>query len=1215
MRNRIVRNLICGLGVGLVCLVLAGSGAQAQEFRSTLTGQVTDPSGAVVPNAAVTAVKNDTHQTYQAKTDHTGIYSIPYMLPGLYTVMVKAPGFKTHVQEKVLLQASQRYGLNVRLQVGAATQRITVTSAPPLINTASGSSANMLTGREIENLPLNGRQIYMLIGTTPGSQFLQTQFGASGYSGTRGWDVSNNYALGGGVQGYNMFTLDGTNITEMGGFGPEGTWIVAPNVDAVQEVNVMSDTYDAKYGHSTGGTVNMVTKSGTNQFHGDLYEYLENGSLNANNFENNANDVARGNTIQHQYGGTFGGPIKKNKIFFFGSFEGYWEDIPFTTLTSVPPAYLHPQPGQGVNFTATGYKIYDPATTVCESPGGTLGNCKGNNYSRTEFPNDTIPANRIDPTGVALLNLFPMPNVNPGSIINNYIATTPDKYRYYQPMIRVDYTTSERTRWYSLFEWQKGHEFRDSSGFTGPAETGNINTMRENIVASQDMTHTFSPSMVGDFKLSFTRFMSKFPNGPLSTPTPSSIGLNMPDVPTASKSLLPQIGFSELYPGIVGNSVDETMNQTMVLNVDFTKIHGAHGFEFGGEVGRWNFANPFSVGHPNGTFSFGTQPTQQNPFLGGTGDGNPIATLLLGYPTGGSVDWEHTVYETIPEYAIYGQDNWRVSHRLTLNIGLRYDVLGGVVDRFNGLNRGMCLTCVNPITNTPTYEANITNSTNIAKWQAATAGIDSTIGATGPAINPGTVYGGLQFTGAYGQPRNAYNIDWGNLAPRLGFAYAINPKTVIRGGWGFMFAYGIEGGTRSGFSISTPYTTSLNGGATPADYFLNGTPYPSGAIQPVGSSLGLETNLGNGGGIDFPQRKIPRSTMMSLGFQRALPGHTTLSMKYSGNYARALRTQGVFQWINGDLPLTWGYPELQQNNYNSTLASELNARVPNPYYGVVPVNSGVGSSSTIDAVNLLVPLSQFGLVGDYTNPYGKSWYDSLQVKLDKRLYGSNHGLSYQLAYTYSKNMELTSYRNGWPWQDPHPIYEPVGYDRTSVLSLAGEWDLPMGRGSRYIFRNASGTWGEAINGWRMDWLFSDSSGTPLGIPDSWYVGGHGYVPTGGPTFSQWIYNCGGAPKSCYTPIPSRGQGNQPDRVGYLRNPYIPNLDLSLQKEFHLTESKQLQFRADAFNLMNTPLFPGPNENTNQPPQLVNGRWQGFGTINFFQQNFPRIVQLSLKLFF
>lgn len=1229
MRNRTLPRALRIVGAGFACFFLFASIAGAQEFRSTLTGEVTDPSGGAIPNARITAVMNDTQQTYTGKTDSSGIYFMPYVLPGLYTVTVKAAGFKTHVQEKVLLQASQSYGLNFKLQVGAVTQEVTVTAAPSQINTASGSSANVLTGREIENIPLNGRQIYMLLSTTPGSQFLQQQFGASGYSGTRGWDVSNNYSIGGGVQGYNSFTLNGTNITMMGGFGEEGSWTTAPSVDAIQEVNVMSHTYDAKYGHTAGGTMNIVTKSGNNRYHGDIFEYLENGALNANDFESNLAGLPTANKIQHQYGGTLGGPIKRDKLFFFASFEGYWQHIPFTTLTTVPPAYLHPQSGQGVDFTKTGFTIYNPLTTVCNSPGGTVGNCKNNNYSRQPFPNDTIPATTqvvngvtipgINATGAAILNYYPLPNTNINSLTNNYIARNPDAYDYYQPMGRVDYSLSDRTKMYSSFEWQKGHEYRDSSGFVGPAMRGDIHSMRMNIVASQDVTHVFSNTMVGDFKLSFTRYSQRFPDGNPVLPTPASIGLAMPHVGTASRDVLPEVSVADNEATIIGNSFSTQMNQTMVLDVDITKIHGAHSIEFGGELGRWNFANPFDVGHPNGNFGFGDGPTQNNPTNRGKTDGFGAASLLLGYPTSGGVDWQHTLYETIPEWAIYAQDNWRASRRLTLNIGLRYDVLGGVVDRFNGLNRGMCLTCVNPLTNNPVYQANITNPKNVAAWQAATQAIWSALGVTsGPAINPGTVYGGILFAGTSGQPRNAYNIDWGNLAPRIGFAYAINSKTVLRGGWGYVFAYGIEAGTRTGFAITTPYLSTGANTVDPSDLFRNGTPYPFGAQEPPDSSQGLLTNVGNGMTLDFPQRKIPRSTIMSFGIQRQLPHNTLLSVKYAGNYARALRTQGFHTWIN-QLPLDSGYYDLLQNNYNATLAGDLNAKVPNPFFGAVPVSTGIGNSATVIARNLLPALSQFGAgaVGDFTDPFGKSWYDSLQVKMDKR---TGHGLSYQLAYTYSKNMQLTSYRNGWPWQDPHGIYEPIGYDRTHVFTLAGEWDLPIGKGSSFIFSNASGVWGKVVNNWRMDWIFSDSSGFPEYIPGGWHVSTHSMVPDGGPTFSQWVYNCNGQPQNCYTNQPSFSQGNQPDRVGYLRQPYIPNLDMTMQKEFQLTESKRLQFRWDAFNLMNTPLFPGPDTNTRDvicgpttTPRCT--QWSGFGTIRAFQNNFPRIMQVSLKLFF
>jgi hypothetical protein len=268
----------------------------------------------------------------------------------------------------------------------------------------------------------------------------------------------------------------------------------------------------------------------------------------------------------------------------------------------------------------------------------------------------------------------------------------------------------------------------------------------------------------------------------------------------------------------------------------------------------------------------------------------------------------------------------------------------------------------------------------------------------------------------------------------------------------------------------------------------------------------------------------------------------------------------------------------------------------------------------------MVPFDQYGLVGDYTNPYGKSWYDALEVKVNRRLYGSTRGMSFQLAYTYSKNMELTDYRNGWPWQDPHPIYEPIGYDRTHVFTVTGEWDLPFGRGSKYLLTDASGVLGQVVNNWRLNWVFSDQSGFPQGLSAGagvWYTSPHSYVPNGGPTFSQWIYNCNDAPMNCYEGVPSWGQGNLADQISYLRQPSIPNLDLSLEKDFAITEAKRLQFRAEAFNFMNTPLFPGPDTNPYDGPPVrnANGSWSGFGTIPFNQQNFPRIVQVSLKFFF
>jgi Carboxypeptidase regulatory-like domain/TonB dependent receptor len=1195
-------NVARGASLALIPLLFS-SVLFAQEFRATLTGEVTDPSGAVVAQARIQTVNRDTQQAYNTTTTDKGVYFMPYVLPGTYTVSVTVEGFKTQVQDNVLLQASQSRGLNFSLQMGTVNETVEVSSAPPLIEAANGTGGTVLSQREIEDLPLSGRQIYSLLGTTPGSQFLQTQFGASGYSGTRGWDVSNNYTLGGGVQGYQQFTLNGTNITLQNN-GNQGTWQIAPNVDALQEVNVMTTTYDARYGRTGGGTVNMVTKSGTNEFHGSAYEFFENGALNANNFENNLNGLPRQNLHQNQFGGTFGGPVKKDKIFFFGSYEQYIEGIPFTTVSSVPPAYLRPSNGGGIDFTQTGYTIYDPSTTVCTVPGGTLGNCPGNAYSRAAFPNGTIPANRINSIGASVLNLYPVPNTGSGGLQNNYTANVPDKYRYWQPMVRVDYDTSAKTRWYSMFAFQHGTEFRNVSGFPSPAENGNINTMRQELMASQDMTHIFSSTLVADFKLSFSRFLDSFPNGDLSsTVTPSSIGLNMPVVPTSTSKLLPQFNGCNgcYYPQVVGNSVNSDTYNSFTFDNDWTKTLANHTIHFGGEIGELQYANPGSVGNPNGAFSFGSQYTQFNPLqrntIPGVNDGFIVADMLLGYPDSGNIDYKDTLFEGYPTWALYAQDDWKVTKRLTLNIGFRFDVQLGLRERYNRLNQGICFTCVNPISSNPAYQANLA--------------------AEGPAlaaagINPAslsTVYGGLEFPGANGNPRDAYNTDWTNLQPRFGFAYSVDPKTVIRGGYGIFYTVGLEGGSNTGFSISTPYTSSINGNVTPTNYFASGSPFPTGVEVPSGNSLGLLTALGNGTSVDFPGRRIPRSQEMSFGLQRELPGQMVLDARYVGNFTNRLRT---FVWDNGTLT----YAQLQQGIANPNL---FNQQVPNPYYNVpgVPASSTCGSNRTISRLTLLLPLSQYcGLIGQYNDPLGKQFYNGLEVKLSKRY---SQGLSFQMSYTYSKTMQATSYQNGWPYQDAQLKYQIAGSDRTQVLSVTGEWALPVGKGTKYV-TNASGLLGALINSWSTNFIVSAQTGQPVGLNTGYYYNcNHSYTPSGGPTFNNYIYNnySGGNTLGCWSTIPQYGLRVLPNQISTLRQPSIVNLDFAVHKDFALRESTRLQFRAEALNLTNTVLFPGPDNNPGDgPPKLQsNGTYTGFGTVNLYQQNFPRVIQLSLKLLF
>ena len=738
-------------------IVFAALGSNAQEFRATLTGQVVDPSGAVIRGAVVTAVNTDSGTTYTATTTGKGVYYINYVLPGTYTVTAKSRGFVTTIQDKVVLYTAQTFNQNFQMKVGAVTDQVVVSSAPPQLETSTGSGGTIIGSRELENVPLNGGQAYALIGTTPGSQ-VTSQAGPGGNSGTRGWDVSSSYSLGGGVSGNNQFTLNGANITSQFSYDNHsaGEWTVSPNIDSVQEVNVMTQTYDARFGRTSGGTINVDTKSGGDRYHATAhYAYEDGGIFGANTNQNIIADVSKQQQVQNQFWITAGGPIIKKKLFFFFGFEGYRQSIAGSTLLNVAPAYLRPgyNGNAGVDFSLiqtydsadfpNGIPIYQPGTAVCTT-GGPVTSCNTNNIAQTEFPGDAIPAGMINDTATSVLKFIPLPNIASNANLakgNNYVANTPDLYDYNQPQIRVDYNLSDRTKLYSYFLYWKGSEYRSNNGLNGPAANGNINWLHQNWVATQDVTHVFSPSLTADFKVAFDRFYESSPNSNYAEqPTPTSIGLAMPLPDTTSRSIVPQFNVGDDWgTGLVsnnaffGNNVNNDVTNNFALNVDFTKTHGPHTMEIGGEIDEFQFGGfPDGGGNPNGTFGFGSGFTQYNPQnehcyedtsgqCSATNDpnGSALASFYLGLPTSGSVDWIGSIMEGYPVYAAYFQDNWRVTPKLTLNLGIRYDVQRGLRERHNNLNRGLCLTCVNPLTNDPTYQAAVQNSANDATWAAA----------------------------------------------------------------------------------------------------------------------------------------------------------------------------------------------------------------------------------------------------------------------------------------------------------------------------------------------------------------------------------------------------------------------------------------------------------------------------------------------------------------
>ena len=1312
--------------LGLACLLPLAIPPRsvAQEFRATLTGQVTDTDGRLVAKATVTATNDDTGSSYTATTSDAGVYYIPYVVPGTYTVKATAPGFKTAQQDKVRLLAGKYFGQNFTLSVGEIHETIEVRDEPPMIETANGSGGTILDEKTLENVPVSGRQVYMLIGTVPGSQFTQTTFGPGGFSGTRGWDNTNQYIIGGGVDptgqdntgnsgGFNQFTLNGTNITQQISYGGQGagTWNVSPNLDAIQEVNVMTDTYDARYGRTTGGTVNIVSKNGTNSFHGELFEnYKDGGLFDANTTTNVFISGQRTQQqVENQFGGTLGGPILKNKLWFFFSFEGYRQSILQTVTGSVPPAYLRPgyNGNPGVDFglirgdpannvpgldpgfldasgkQADPYLLYgltlfqpgdstnpsNPNNAICSpafSTGGPPSTCgNSTNLIQNIFPftggtgnGSLIPANMINNTASLMLQAryIPLPNVGGAENYiggfgepSNFFNVAPDYYRYNQPMIRVDYNTSEKTKWYSFFGMQRGHEARSLNGLTGVAANGNY-FERDSYTASQDMTHTFTPTLLGDFKLSFSRFQNRNPNFILGATKPgSTIGLNIVPPPVTNLKTMPEMSISGI-PTIFGNQNDLEASTNVALDADFTKSKGAHNIHFGGGISYYTYGNPINgtvTNNANGAFSFTGQWTQfdplngncyqpaslgltQSPACSGTfaPNGSAWADFLLGLPGGGHVNWNDSLFDYQPVWNLYGQDDWKITRHLTVNLGLRYDVQVGLKERYNELPRGFCGTCVNPITSDGVYQSNVANPNNIAAWTAA-------------GINTGAlsqVLGTIVVAGKNGQPRNAYNSDYSNIAPRIGFAYEVNPKTVVRGGWGLMYGGGLEGGSPIGYQQTTSYLASTNGGTDPnqggaapgsptAGPYGMGTPfpatsaYPLGLQPPVGAAGVALAGVGSGGlQVDSPARKIPKTQVTTFGVQRELPGKMALDLHFAGNYTSKLRAT---LWDNGTIT----YGQLQYSlAQGSSVYSQL---VPNPYYGVFAeaFPGGCGQSATIPTLALLLPWSQYcGFnsappVGIYNAPIGRNWYNALEAKLTKR---TSHGLTLNVAYTYSKNMDGSGYQNGYPYQDANEVHWISQFDRTHVLAVTGVYDLPVGQGRSFL-ANAPKALDYAVGGWTLGWTFAAQSGTPLSINNGFNYTCPFTSPSG-TSVKQWL-NPKLTDPSCFSSVPHIGGSGFTYNTtsGFtttVRNYTVPDLDLSLQKNFKVTEKVSISLRGEAFNALNSVLLGGPdNSPTDGAASLFynsttkRSYWTGFGTVGPNQLNFPRNLRVSGKIIF
>lgn len=1180
----------------VLAVVALSAAAIAQDFRATLSGSVTDPSGAAIPDAMVKAVNSATNEAREVKTTSLGFYTIPYLNPGTYNIEVTASGFKALKREGIVLQVAQRMNLPIELAVGEVTQEVTVTAQQEVIDTSDASRGLVFDPVKVAEYPLNGRQTYMLMSLTPGVIFGQETFGATGFSGTRGWDVNGSYKINGARQGGNLFLLNGAPISNDG-----GGWRLAPNVEAVQEFKVMTNTYDAGFGDFRGGAVNTTIKSGSNDWRGNVFEFFRTRNLDANSFQSNRTGQPRLFHNQHQFGGILGGPVRKDKDFVFLSFEGWQELVPFPINVTTPPMTLR----DGQHFSDYGMTVFDPLTTrPCGSRSDEpCSGSQGSTYWRDPFPGNVLPRSRISPIGAKILGYYPAETV-PGTLIQNYVSSNTGRYYYNQPMVRFDHVFGPNDKFYGLYSFQDGYEYR--ANFPKPAAApGNVDNKRTFNSVILSYTRVISPVTIFDIRGSYYRFVQKTPgynDEALKLTATKDFGMTrMVNPPTSKGDIVPGFtvgGYGQLF----GNgsplgtwTPETTWNFAPSVNMTRSKHNLRIGFDY-----KYRIIANGATGNSEGNFTFGSELTRQASSRNRTNtdqfDG--IATVLLGIPTSGSIAYNDTFYRTRPSYGFYAQDDWKLTPRVTVNMGLRYDISLPYLERFNRRTSTFDPYAVHPL-----------NDQILARWRAAKAAYDAT-GPRYPYPNPpAAITGRWLFAGVDGQPRRVLDTDFANLAPRIGLAWRIGEKTVLRSGAGVFYENLDRDQASVGFSQSTSYTGSLDGGRTPSACANNACasgpptgpyslvdPFPQGFAAPEGAKAGAFAGIGNGVGFNPRRFKIPRTYQYSFGFQRELPFAIVAELSFSGN-RQIYATHGFdMNWPEGAAGLGLQAQAILDPPFYSTTLN-------NPFFGILPSTSSRGASPTITRSGLLQLFPMWGGMSNDGMQGAGYRSEQLQTRVEKRAFSDSSGtgvMTWILSWTFGKEYEK-NHRLNASWDTTQPLYYEVSnQDKTHSFSFSGIWDLPFGKGRRFA-NGASGAVNHLIGGWTADWILTYVSGYPLGWPNLQNFCGvwHAKVQDE----NSWFNN----DKSCYAQQPTNVQRYLPDRFpGTIREHQAPQINAAVSKDFRFGERLRLRLKGEGFNITNTPIRTNPNTDINSPD---------FGKLGFSQRNFPRFFQLGAKFFF
>lgn len=1140
----------------------------AQTTTGTVTGRVTDNAAAAIPNCPVTLTNTKTGVERPAETNAEGFYVFPLTPPGSYRLQVAKTGFQKFISE-FELTVNQTARIDATLSIGQVSESVTVDSRAVLIESETSSLGQVITSKQVEELPLNGRNPFALASLSAGVVPLGS-FGV-GLNNTRmaaQMAGANNFMANGGIAGSNEILLDGVAITVC----CQGQPAIIPSVEVTQEFKIQTNASTAEFGRTSGGILNLVTKSGTNEWHGGAYEFLRNDQLSAANWFTNRSGTApipgrsdfRTPLRYNQYGFTIGGPLGipklysgKDKTFIFGGFEGTKVRQYNYVTSTVPTAKMRTG-----DFSEAPFPIYDPASTREDpkNPG---------RYIRDEFPGKKIDPSRLNATNLNYNQFFPLPNA-PG-IVNNYNWVQSLGTDDVQGTVRVDHNFSPTSRLFG--RWSVTDDNYNSgdweNGISSSSQFVHANTFVLNY------TKVLSPSLVMDLRYGLALQRNEM--------VPSSLGVDVTSLGFPSSfadqqtvNAVPILNINGMR-NIGFDSLRNWVRYTHAVATNFSWVRGGHTFKFGWD-GRLLRNNELSMDGGAGTFTYGTTftngPNPQATVPAGQSTFDAYAAFLLGLPTSGSIGYTDSIARQQYYHGFFFQDDWHVTPKLTLNLGLRYEIETGFTERYN---------------RQAWFDPNMTSPL------AQQTGL--------PLV------GGVAFSGVNGAPRNLWKTDKNNFSPRIGLAYQLTPKTVLRSGFGIFFLPTSQRGYASGnpgFSVSTPYVATIDG-VRPVGSITN--PFPSGTIPLAGSANGAMTLVGaNVSGLNY-NTPMAYTQQWNFGIQQELPWKVLLNVSYAGSGSVKLPLN-----VNlNALPLQY-----YGNPGDQSQVAYLTALVPNPFYNIIA--SGPLSTPTVQRQTLLKAYPQYTAANANYLAQATSSYNSLQVTAQKSL---SDGLSVLMAYTWSKNIGVannftTGFLDvgtpGFQNDNDRSLERSVlATDIPHRWSLAANYELPFGKGKK--FGSDMNRWLDALaGGWQVNTVITYTTGFPLQFTNSGAAAFAGTRPsftgsepqTGG-DIKDRLGGISGGPgylnADAFRQPLSFEFGNVPRLTDSIRTPNRSNIDVSVMKNFSLYERLRLQLRGEAYNLPNHPIFNGPNTSVGSA---------GFGTITS-QANSPRNVQVAIRL--